>query len=710
MQASSALKSPRPYESGNGTGLECERSYGFHEKMAYRGSCCSPYKPQISLKKEKMDAQLLPSAVFSDPSLDPALLYSAWSMFTDDVNPAATFLDHNLSRPQVNLPYSGNGPDVFGMVSSILEEPNPEHLADWNSSSKLFPLWATESDRIDQQENMAKFGNGSDVINISDFYQDTFQKIEGDHMETLYHDFQGLSLLDSWLVGGKKDSDLPTLDYTHFTGRSYNQDAVLKGNSSHGDDFSFSKRECDPCVQDANQQEVLNGRFEKTPGEFSRYAFHNRSNSNNTCLQKEFKEQGRDTFFKCGGSMEQTRFPRDQSSPPHRDKWPQAAQQRQYPLRGYEDYNIHPPRQKAFSPSQSHYGQQHTKVSGRGWKTAERLGPNLQNSRKAYDQCQINSVDLPCDFVVPAANPEPRNGNYLAGKSAPVWPEGDSLCPSWKSIAQNGRKSSPAHSPQVSVSGLSNLSTNGNHGNHMLASSTQSLYSSRASPVSPGGRQDRRTKPGESRPAVWSRGSIPGNANLSASAGRSRSNPTVTKDSQRAYLGGWAGSTSTGEDPDRYLCNQTKHSLDGREDNKATRKNSNWFPNAYGGPNRHQNSSSSSNNHWCKQDPDPDWNYASDFNSAHFSPPIQLVMGALKQSASWSQFGLRGGAGGRGSGGSFPLPQSGLPFPELLELLQGKDLSHLGPLVSELLNGDVPPPYFGLPSLFNKYRPVKNRS
>ncbi|KAG9355826.1 hypothetical protein JZ751_000668 [Albula glossodonta] len=681
--------------------------------MAYQGSSHSHYRPQVSLKKENMDTQLLPSAVFCDrsaPALDPALLYSTWSVFNDDVKPAATFPDGNLSRSQVNLSYSGNGPDVFGMVSSILEEPNPENLSDWNSSSKLFPLWASDSDQIDQ-EKMLQFGNGSsDVIDINNFHQDAFQKMEGDDMESLYHSFQGLDLMDSWLLGGRKDSDLPSLESTHFTNRFFNQDEVLKANSfSQRDDFGFNKRD-DPCMQDGSQ-EVLNGGYEKIPGEFGIYAFHNRSNSNNTRLQKEFKVvQGRDKFSRCSGTIEQARFPRDPSSPPQREKWPQTPQQRPHPFRGYEDYNIQPQQRKTFSTSQSHHGLQHIKVNGRGWKTGEHLSANPQNgylsNRKPYDQLQMNTGESPCDFTA-AANLEIRNGDYLQpGKGGPIWSEGDGLSPSWKSSLQNGRKNSPAHSPQVS--GLSNMASNGNSANHLLAPSPQPSYRSHSSPVSPRGRQDRRTKQGECRPGAWLRGPTPGNANLNMPGSHSKPDLPASNHNQHSYLSGWPG-CSAAEDLDKYLCNRTKHSPDGRNDNKVTKKNNNWFsqPNTYGGPNWHQYGSSSNKN-WHKQDQDR--SNASDFNSTHFSPPFQLMMGDLKQNSGLSQIGLHGGASGGGSGGSFPLPQSGFPFPDLMDLLQGEDLSHLSPFVSELLNGDVPPPYFGFPPFFNKYRPMRNRS
>ncbi|KAG5842163.1 hypothetical protein ANANG_G00174730 [Anguilla anguilla] len=669
---------------------------------------------QVTLK-ESMDSQLLPSKVFSDGSaltLDPALLYSSWSVFTDDVKPAATFPDGNLSRPKVNMTYSGNGPDVFEMVSSILEEPNPEHLGYWNSSSKLFPFWAADNDHTSQQEKMVQFGNGSsDVIDTSSFYQDAFQKIEEDHMDSIYHGFQGLDLMDSWLLGDKKYPHPASLDSSHFPRSSCNQDTLLKGPSfSPRDDFGFNKRECDQCMQDGSQ-DVLNGSFEKVPGEFGMYAFHNRSNSNNTRLQKEFKvEQGRDKFSKCGSSMEQTRFACERSSPPHSEKWPHTSQQRQYPYRGYEDYNAHPPQRKT-SPSQSHYGIQHTKVNGRIWKTGEHLSPNLRNnylsSRKLYGRCQTNAVDSSCDFTA-AENLEFRNGDYLhPGKSALVWSEGDALSPSWKSSLQNGKSSSPGHSPQVSLSGLSNTSCNGNLTKHLLTPSPKPSYRSQTSPISVGGRQERRAKPGESHPDAWPQGMTPGNVNLNTPGCHSRSDPSVTKyhHSQHGYPSSWSAA-SAGEDPDKYLYNRTKHSPDGRDDGKGVRKNKDWLPqsDAYGGSSRHQYSNN--NNYWRKQDQEK--SCASDLSSAQFSSPFQLMMGDLKQNSSLAQLGLHGGGGG--TSGGFPLPQCGFPFPDLMEMLQSEDLSHLSPFVSELLNGDVPPPYFGFPPLFNKYRPMRNRS
>ncbi|XP_036375099.1 meiosis-specific coiled-coil domain-containing protein MEIOC-like isoform X2 [Megalops cyprinoides] len=678
---------------------------------------------QISLKKESMDTQLLPSSVFSGnaaSALDPALLYGTWSAFTDDVKPSATFPDGSLSRHQVNQPYSGNGPDVFGMVSSILEEPNAEHLADWNSSSKLFPVWPADSDQISQDGKMVLGGNGSsDEIDVNSFYQDAFQNIDGNQMESLYQGFQGLDLMDSWLLSGKKEPDLSILDSAQFTDSSYNQHVMVKGNSfGHREDFGFNKSECDPCLQDGST-EVHSGSFQKLPGEFGMYAFHNRSNSNNTQMQKEFlMEQARDKFLKCSSSAEQTRLPCGSDSPSERDKWPQTAQQRQHPFRGFEEYHVHQPQRKAFSPSQNYYGEKHGKVNGRSWKTGELGGPSLQNgyqpNRKPYDQSQMSSADLPCDFTQ-ACTSELRSGSYVqAGKCGPAWSEGDLLSTSWKPGLQNGRKSSPAHSPRVSLSGLTNFSPNGNPASHLLAPSPQPPYRSHSSPVSPGGWQDRRSKPGEGRPGAWPRGVPPGIANLRMSGSHSRLDPTVTKDNhcqltvtnnQRGYPGGWGGAA---EGPDKYFRNRTKHSPDGRDDGKATRKNDNWFPQPglYGGSNQHLHSSSN-NNYWRKQDQDR--SSVSNFNSTQFLPPFQLMMADLKQKPSPSHFGLhRGNSGVAGSG--FPLPQSGFPFPDLMDLLQSEDFSHLSPFVNELLNADMPPPYFGFPPPFNKYRPMRNRS
>ncbi|XP_063157957.1 uncharacterized protein LOC134496132 [Candoia aspera] len=80
------------------------------------------------------------------PTMEYPQLYNSWSRCADSGGLVPSLHDCTSRRAQVNLSYSASGPDMFGLVTSILQEPSEqEPVTEWNSLSRLFPpLWTLD--------------------------------------------------------------------------------------------------------------------------------------------------------------------------------------------------------------------------------------------------------------------------------------------------------------------------------------------------------------------------------------------------------------------------------------------------------------------------------------------------------------------------------------------------------------------------------------
>ncbi|KAK6492084.1 meiosis-specific coiled-coil domain-containing protein MEIOC-like [Huso huso] len=709
------LKNLDPHVYCHGTALESGSPYNIHEKMANPSPSFVHYKQQVNLKNEKMDTQLFPSASLSGinnstSSRDTALLCNSQSVSADDVNPSVSLQDRSGHRAQVNLSYSGNGPDLFGLVSSILEDPNgSEHLSDGNSSSKLFPSWSVEmSDYLGHPaKTMLERNGSSDMTSAHDSYQDTVQTTPENQMETLYQGFQGLNFVESWLSTVKKDTDISILQSPHFTKRSSPEDPIYRSSSFvQSEDFGCHENEFDPCVQDSNK-----GNYKKGLPNFSTYAFHNSSNSNNTRVQREWNtDRCRDKH----GPTEQTGFPNNHGCTPAGDSWGKMSQLKQHPhySKGYEDCSVHQPQNKLFHQSPNYFGQKHPKVyTSMNWKTDSDLKLNLHDgyplNRISCDQVHLNPIDvhpLPTGFTH-AVTTMLQNGDYLhLSKSCHVWSEEELRNPTGKSKSRYRKHNRAANSPQgSSSSGTSNLSKKNSPTQLSLGSIPQPPYYSPTSPVPSSCRQDRRPKIGDVSPSSRHGNSSAENLGLNEYSSHSRLDQSASKENQcnnqsGSFPGRWATPSlnSPCSKHDRFFRYRNKPGQETRDDRRGGRKN-NWFPqpHSFGGHNLNQY-----NNSRRKQD--QDGSNMSDFVNSQFVPPLPFMMPDFKQNPNFSQFSPHTG--------NFPVPASGFPFPDLMDLLHYEDFSHLGPSVNEMFYGDLPPPYFGFPTPFNKYQPMRNRS
>ncbi|XP_069815230.1 uncharacterized protein [Dendropsophus ebraccatus] len=100
---------------------------------------------------------------------------------------------------------------------------------------------------------------------------------------------------------------------------------------------------------------------------------------------------------------------------------------------------------------------------------------------------------------------------------------------------------------------------------------------------------------------------------------------------------------------------------------------------------------------------DPNMGNVSDFINASFLPPFSL-MSDHKQNQN-----LPFNTQTFSPPTNLPFPPP-FPFSDLIDLFHYEDINHVPPFISDLFCGDVPPPFFSMPTPLNRYRPSRNRS
>ncbi|KAJ7322095.1 hypothetical protein JRQ81_018382 [Phrynocephalus forsythii] len=177
-------------------------------KQSITFSCC---KLQVNSTQEEMDTQFFSPAfggITDTPSSvgSSQLYYSGWSACGDDADAVAALQDCTPKRAQVNSSSSGSGPDMFGLVANILEEPEKqETTTDWNSLSRLFPpVWSSAVENKSFSELFPMKGLGNDdltsLVDIQKSYEENWQKASS--VELLRNKLSDLNDIGSWESSG----------------------------------------------------------------------------------------------------------------------------------------------------------------------------------------------------------------------------------------------------------------------------------------------------------------------------------------------------------------------------------------------------------------------------------------------------------------------------------------------------------------------------
>ncbi|XP_074841398.1 uncharacterized protein LOC142008195 [Carettochelys insculpta] len=658
-----------------------------------------------------MDTQLfsplLGGITGTSPPLESSRLYSNWSVCGDDTN-TATLQDCTKKRAQINLSYSGNGPDMFGLVSSILEEPNkPEPVTDWNSVSRLFPpKWASEVGNGDfsglSSNHPLQNKDMPHLIGTQSSYQGHLKK--SSEVETLRRGFEDLHFLESWLS--------PSDPYTQSTddilniypeNSAFQNNAIIQQEEVAFQNVEFNQHVC------GYDKIKLNGDSEKNCSDFSNFSSQSRI-KDGTAIQKEYWEtdRTRGSLMK-NDRQKQTKYSNELSSPPGGHLRGKVFQDNHLFSKRYDDFTASHTSQPSIHPSLYFFNQPFIKENSfpagtnrNPQETHMQNGHNSFNLGKTFNntECQshINSKECSrksAEYNLSVKTPL-QNGNYQSSYRGHTWLDGKILSPTTISDIAYRKQNQVVTSPQSS-SGVSTMSSE----SPTHQSATQPSYYSQL----PSSRKDGRLQISNSVPT-----NLEGSNFFTEKQKQIKSFGHYQHDSFTGKKGqyrkipinlshNWLTQQNCASDEsEKYHRFRKKPNQDNcNKDDRRGRRN--WIPHpGYAGRNQQQFN-------MFRRKQEQNGGNMSDFINPSFLPSFPL-MSDFKQNPNYAPFNPHPFH----SANNFAFPPSPFPFSELVDLFHYDDFNHLNPFINDLFCGELSMPYFPFPTPFNKYRPPKTRS
>ncbi|XP_074395802.1 uncharacterized protein LOC102074846 [Zonotrichia albicollis] len=641
-----------------------------------------------------MDTQLFSPFLGAAPTPptppEPSQLCRDWLGCAEDFGSQNSFQECPKKSAPINLSYSGNGPDVFGLVSSILEEPNkPEPATDWNSLSSLFPpVWAPDlgSNGEFPAQHWVQTKDFPTLLGSS-CPQEPLQ--EPPEVEMLHRGLGDLQLLESWLSPHAHPSNAL---------KNPGNSSLPNSTTAPQEGFSFPNGGWNQHYDHRR----LNGDDEKCGSSFSPFSARNRMKENPS-TQKGFWKRGKALKNNAQG---QTKYSPDLSNQPGDNSWDKVPQDSHLFSKRYENFpaahklqspvhpSLHffnpPPKENTFSGEMGRKPQESHVQNGHGGFT---VGDAFHNNN---NECKVNMGPKESSPQAAEYDLSVKNGNYSSYQGC-AWLDGNSLAAAASEIPYGKQM---ATSPQSS-SGVSTMS--GGSPTHQPF--TQPSFYSQLLPTLPP-RKDGRLQTSN---GVSSHLGVPHFISESQKQmrphGRSQEDAGVNKDGRRRkfpvrFSPDWLGQQKAtgGDHAEKYHRFPKRQSPEsGSKDDRRGRRN--WIPHLASTAPNHQPFNAFPKKH------EQSGGSLSDFINPSLLPSFSF-MSDFKQNPSFPPFNHQLFP----PANTFNFPPPLFPFSELVDLFHCDDFTPLSPFMGDLFPGEIPAPCFAFPAPFNKFRPPRSRS